>query len=60
MIYLNNFDLLKEREQLYNTCSSYVNILKQVKFKKESSEIKQISIILIEETLERDKHNDIQ
>ena len=47
MIYLNNFDLLKEREQLYNTCSFYMNTLKKVKLKKKSSEIKK-SIILKE------------
>ena len=45
MIYLNNFDLLKEREQFHNTCSSYANILEQIRFKKESSEIKK-NIIL--------------
>ena len=45
MIYFNNFDLLKKREQLHNTCSSYVNTSEQVKHKKKSSEIKR-SIIL--------------
>ena len=40
MIYFNNFDLLKEREQLHNTCSSYTNTSEQVKLKKKSSEIK--------------------
>ena len=40
MIYLNNFDLLKEREQFYNTCSFYANISEQIRFKKESSKIK--------------------
>ena len=38
MIYLNNFDLLKEREQLHNICSFYMNTSKQVKSKKKSSE----------------------
>ena len=40
MIYLNNFDLLKEREQLHNTCNSHTNTSDKVKLEKESSEIK--------------------
>ena len=50
MIYFNNFDLLKEREQLHNTCNSQTQTLWKVKLEKESSEIKR-SIIL-----ERDKN----
>ena len=46
MIYFNNFDLLKERKQLHNTCSFYANALDKIKLKKKSFEIRQISIIL--------------
>ena len=46
MTYFNNFNLLKERKQLHNTCNSYANASDKVKLEKESSEIRQINIIL--------------
>ena len=57
MIYLNNFDLLKEKEQLYNTCSSYMNTSEQVKLKKESSEIKKSIIQKKKQTKTFEKKN---
>src|SRR5436190_16704059 len=57
MIYFNNFNLLKEREQLHNTCSSYTNISEQVKLKKESFEIKKNIILKEKQTKTLEKKN---
>ena len=60
MIYFNNFDLLKEKKQLHNTAILMQTLQNKVKLEKELFEIRQINIILIEKTLEKDEYNDIQ